>query len=109
MCLFNISHFSTTHCSEVMSKRKQEDAGEERVPAKSKPMMNLVSRCNVRNLNVLASTASESPVKTDMKVKSPELAGTGNNQPVCSLSTQTGLSLMTMMWTLKPLQNQTFL
>ena len=40
LCLFNISHFSL----EVMSNRTQEDAGEERVTAKSKPMMNLVSR-----------------------------------------------------------------
>ena len=60
LCLFNISHFSSTNCLEVMSKRTQEDAGEERVTAKSKPMMNLVSRCSVRNPNVLASTASES-------------------------------------------------
>ena len=44
LCLFNISHFSSTNCLEVMSKRTQEDAGEERVTAKSKPMMNLVSR-----------------------------------------------------------------
>ena len=39
LCLFNISHFSTTNCSEVMSKRTQKDSGEERVTAKSKPMM----------------------------------------------------------------------
>ena len=41
LCLFNISHFSSTNCSEVMSKRTQKDSGEERVTAKSKPMMNL--------------------------------------------------------------------
>ena len=64
MCLFNISHFSSTDCSEVMSKRMQQDIGEERVTAKSKPMMNLVSRCSERTLDVLLSTASESPVKT---------------------------------------------
>ena len=63
-CLFNISRFSSINCSEVMSKRTQEDAGEERVTAKSKPMMNLVSRCSERTPDVLASTASESPVKT---------------------------------------------
>ena len=62
--VFNISHFSSTNCLEVVSKRTQEDAGEERVTAKSKPMMNLVSRCSVRDLNFLASTASESPGKT---------------------------------------------
>ena len=63
LCLFNISHFSSTDCSEVMSKRTQQDSGEERVTAKSKPMMNLVSRCSERT-HVLPSTASESLGKT---------------------------------------------
>ena len=58
-----MSHFSSTNCSEVMSKRTQRDSGEERVTAKSKPMMNLVSRCSARTPDVLASTASESPGK----------------------------------------------
>ena len=52
LCLFNISHFSSTDCSEVMSKRTKKDSGEERVIEKSKTMMNLVS-----------STASESRMK----------------------------------------------
>ena len=52
-----------------MSKRTQEDAGEERVTAKSKPMMNLVSRS--RDPNVLASTASESPGKTRSESQRP--------------------------------------
>ena len=47
-----------------MSKRTQKDAGDERVTAKSKPMMNLVSRCSVRTPDVLASIASESSGKT---------------------------------------------
>ena len=64
LCLFNISHFSSTNCLEVMSKRTQKDSGEERITAKSKPMMNLVSRCSERIPNVLASTASESLGKT---------------------------------------------
>ena len=52
-----------------MSKRTQEDAGEERVTAKSKPMMNLVSRYRVRDPNVRASTASESQGKPNLKVR----------------------------------------
>ena len=64
LCLFNISHFSSKDCSEVMSKRTQKDSGEERVTAESKPMMNLVSRCSERNPDVLPSTASESLGKT---------------------------------------------
>ena len=36
LCLFNISHFSSTECSEVMLKRTQEDAGEEKVSQQSR-------------------------------------------------------------------------
>ena len=63
-CLFNISHFGSTNSLEAMTKRTQEDAGEERVTAKSKPMVNLVAQYSVRDPNVLASTASESLGKT---------------------------------------------
>ena len=69
--LVNIIHFSSTNCSEVMSKRTQKDSGEERVTAKSKPMMNLVSRCSERTPDVLASTASESPGKTRHESQQP--------------------------------------
>ena len=79
LCLFNISHFSSTNGLEVMSKRTPEDAGEESVTAKSKPMMNLVSRYSVRDPNVLASTASESPVKTKSE---------SQNVPLGSLNVQ---------------------
>ena len=71
LCLFIMKHFSSINCSVVMSKRTQEDAGEERVTAKSKPMMNLVSRCSERTPVVLPSTASESPVKTRHESRSP--------------------------------------
>ena len=64
LCVFNISHFSSTDCSEAISKRTQKDSAEESVTAKSKPMMNLVLRCSERTPDVLPSTASESPGKT---------------------------------------------
>ena len=57
LCLSNISHFRSTEFCDVMSKRTQKDSGEERVTAKSKPMMNLVSRCSGKTPDVLASTA----------------------------------------------------
>ena len=44
LCLFNISHFSSTVCSAAMEKRIQQESGEERVTAKSRPMMNLAAR-----------------------------------------------------------------
>ena len=64
LCWSNISHFSSTNWSEVMSRRTHKDSGEERVTAESKPMVVLVSRCSERTPDVLASTASESPGKT---------------------------------------------
>ena len=71
LCLFNISHLSSTNCLEVMSKRTQKESGEERVTAKSKPMMNLVSRCSERTPDVLASIASESSGKTRYESQQP--------------------------------------
>ena len=44
LCFFNISHFSSSVCSETMAKRLQQDSGEERVTAKSRPMMSLIAR-----------------------------------------------------------------
>ena len=71
LCWFNISHISSTNCLEVMSRRTQEDAGEERVTAKSRPTMNFFSLFILRNPNVLASTASESPGKTSYESQIP--------------------------------------
>ena len=58
--LFNISHFSPTVCSAAMAKRAQQESGEERVTAKSRPMMNLTARMP----SVVSSSTSSSPVKT---------------------------------------------
>ena len=59
LCLFDISHFSSTDCSEVMSKRTQKESGEDRVTAKSRPMMSLIAWAP----STLSSSASESPEK----------------------------------------------
>ena len=71
LCLFNISHFSSAECSEVTSKRTQKESGEERVTAKSRPMMSLIARSIERPPPALSSTASESPVKTRQESQSP--------------------------------------
>ena len=63
-----------------MSKRMQKDAGEERVTAKSKPMMNLVSRYRVRDPNVLASTASQSLGKIIYESQLPPSSRNEQNQ-----------------------------
>ena len=59
LCLFNISHFSSTVCSETMAKRSQRESGEERVTAKSRPMMNLTARMPSH----VSSSTSVSPGK----------------------------------------------
>ena len=70
-----------------MSKRTQENASEERVTAKSKPMTNLVPRSRVRDPTVLASTASENPVNTKSESQKVPLSSlnvqlTGTGKPV---------------------------
>ena len=84
LCLFNISRFSSTDCSEVMSKRTQKDSGEDRVTAKSRPMMNLGSRCSERTPDVLPSTASESLGKTRYESQLP-LSSWNADKPMMSL------------------------
>ena len=59
LCLLNISHFRPTVCSAAMAKRSQQDSGEERVTAKSRPMMNLIAR----TLSFVSSSTSVSPGK----------------------------------------------
>ena len=67
LCLFSISHLSSTVCSETMAKRLQQDSGEERVTAKSRPMMSLIARVPS---NVSFST-SVSPVKRSYGNQNP--------------------------------------
>ena len=57
LSLFNISHFSSTVCSAAMAKRIQQESGEERVTAKSKPLMNLSARMP----SVVSSSTSSNP------------------------------------------------
>ena len=60
LSLFNMSHFSSTACTAAMAKRIQQESGEERVTAKSRPMMNLIARMP----SVVSSSTSSSPGKT---------------------------------------------
>ena len=67
LCLFNISHFSSTVCSETMAKRSQHDSEEERVTAKSRPMMNLIARAPSH----VSSSTSVSPGKRSYGSQDP--------------------------------------
>ena len=63
--LFNISHFSSTACTAATAKRAQQGSGEERVTAKSRPMMNLTARMP----SVVSSSTSSNPVRPRMDIK----------------------------------------
>ena len=65
--LFNISHFSSTACTAAMAKRAQQGSGEERVTAKSRPMMNLTARMP----SVVSSSTSSNPVRTSYGYQDP--------------------------------------
>ena len=65
--LFNISHFSYTACTAGMAKRAQQGSGEERVTAKSRPMMDLTARMP----SVVSSSTSSNPVRTSYGYQDP--------------------------------------
>ena len=59
--LFNISIFSSASCPGTMSKRMQQETGEERPVAKSKPTLNLVSHTAASSPTAPSSSASSRP------------------------------------------------
>ena len=65
--LFNISHFSSTAHTAAMAKRAQQGSGEERVTAKSRPMMNLTARMP----SVVSSSTSSNPGMTSHGYQDP--------------------------------------
>ena len=65
--LFNISHFSSTACTAALAKRAQQESGEERVTAKSRPMMNLTARMP----SIVSSSTSSNPGRTSYGYQDP--------------------------------------
>ena len=68
LTLFNISHFSSTACIAAMAKQAQQGSGEERVTAKSRPMMNLTERMP----SFVSSSASANPERSSYGHHEPE-------------------------------------
>ena len=66
--LFNISHFSSTSCIAEMAKRAQQESGEGRVTAKSRPVMNLTARTP----SFVPSSASSNPGRISYGYQDPE-------------------------------------
>ena len=74
--LFTISHFSPTVCSAAMAKRAQQESGEERVTAKSRPMMNFTARM----FSVVSSLTSSNPVRTSYGYQFPGKSVAGDDR-----------------------------
>ena len=68
LTLFNISHFSFTACIAATAKRAQQESGEGRVTAKSRPTMNLTARTP----SFVSSSASSNPGRTSYGYQDPE-------------------------------------
>ena len=67
LTLVNISHFSSTSCIAAMAKRAQQESGEERVTAKSRPMMILTAGVP----SAVSSSASTIPGRTSYGYQDP--------------------------------------
>ena len=74
--LFHISHFNSTACIAAMAKRAQQESGEERVTAKSRPMMNLTARMP----SVVSSSTSPNPGRTSYGYQDPGKSVAGDDR-----------------------------
>ena len=75
--LLNISHLSSTVCSAAMAKRVQRKSGEERVTAKSRPVMNVTARMP----SVVSSSTSSNPGKTWYGYQDPGKSVVADDRP----------------------------
>ena len=74
--LFNIGHFSSSAFTAAMAKRAQRGSGEERVTAKSRPMMNLTARMP----SVVSPSTSSNPVRTSYGYQDPGKSVAGDDR-----------------------------
>ena len=75
--LFNISHYSSTAGTTAMAKRAQQESGEERVTAKSRPMMNLTARTP----SIVSSSTSANPGRTSYGYQDPGKSVASDDRP----------------------------
>ena len=101
LTLLNISHFSSTSCIAAMAKRAQQESGEGRVTAQSRPMMNLTARTP----SFVSSSVSSNPGRTSYGYQDPErhVLDDRTEQPVETsrsdyLQKDYGLSWSSQVW-----------
>ena len=76
LTLFNISHFNSPACTAAMAKRAQQESGEERVTAKSRPMINLTARMP----SVVSSSTASNPWRTSYGYQDPGKSVAGDDR-----------------------------
>ena len=101
LCSFNIIHFSSTACIAAMAKLAQQDSGEGRVTAKSRPMMNLTARTP----SFVSSSASANPGRSsygyqdsEQSVSSDDITGQPVEMSRSDYSRDYGLSWSSQEW-----------
>ena len=96
--LFNISLSRSASCPEAMSKRMQQGTGEERVVAKSKPTLNLVSHAATSSYTGPSSSASYRPgiLRAPSQQGSSVIVSAG--QPAAGGSNQNDAALSSQVW-----------
>ena len=83
LILFNISHSSSTACIAAMAKRAQQESGEGRVTAKSRPMMKLTAR----TLSFVSSSSSSNPGRTSYGYQDPGKSVSSDDRTVKPVET----------------------
>ena len=83
LTLFNISHFNSTACIAAIAKRAQQESGEGRVTAKSRPMMNLTARTP----SFVSSSASSNPGRTSYGYQDPGKSVSNDDRTVKPVET----------------------
>ena len=91
--------FSSASCSETMSKRMQQRTGEERIVAKSKPTLNLVSQTAASSPAAPSSSASNRPEM----LRAPSQQGSiltakGAGKPAAGGSNQNDAAATSQVW-----------
>ena len=96
LTLFYVSHFSSTASIAAMTKRAQQESGEGRVTAKSRPMMHLTARTP----SFVASSASSNPGKTLYEIKILEKSVPSDDRTVKPVETSRSDYIQEGLWSI---------
>ena len=91
-------NFSSASCPKTMSKRMQQEHGEERIVAKSKPTLHLVSKTEASSSTVLSPSASNRPEKLRAPSQKCLILQESTGKPVARDSNQNDAASSSHVW-----------